>query len=142
MHYFKMGTRIEREFAIGSKTLRPTACSMAEPLETDEIKSSFRSEGDDMAKLFDPIRLGVIEAPNRIIMAPLTRGRASRDHVPTKIMADYYSRNARQPDLIISEAAGISREGLGFPYGPGLWTSAQVDGWKAVTEAVHRAGDS
>jgi len=92
-----------------------------------------------MPNLFDPIQLGDIKAPSRIIMAPLTRGRASRDHVPTQIMADYYSQRASAA-LIITEATGISQEGLGFPYGPGIWTSAQIDGWKAVTDAVHRAG--
>ena len=92
-----------------------------------------------MPELFDPIQLGDIKAPNRIIMAPLTRSRASRDHVPTKIMADYYSQRA-SAGLIIAEATGISREGLGFPYAPGIWTSAQIEGWEAVTDAVHRGG--
>src|SRR5882762_3306075 len=92
-----------------------------------------------MAELFDPIQLGDINAPSRIIMAPLTRSRASRDHVPTKIMVDYYSQRA-SAGLIIAEATGISREGLGFPYAPGIWTSAQIEGWEAVTDAVHRAG--
>jgi len=92
-----------------------------------------------MSKLFDPIQLGDIKAPNRIIMAPLTRSRALRDHVPTKIMADYYSQRA-SAGLIIAEATGISREGLGFPYAPGIWTIAQIEGWEAVTDAVHRAG--
>ena len=74
-----------------------------------------------MPSLFDPIELGAIQAPNRILMAPLTRGRATRDHVPTAIMADYYAQRA-SAGLIISEATGISREGLGWPYAPGLWT--------------------
>ena len=92
-----------------------------------------------MPTLFDPIRFGAIEAPNRILMAPLTRGRSTRDHVPTAIMADYYAQRAGA-GLIISEGTGISREGLGWPYAPGLWTEAQVEGWKPVTEALHRAG--
>jgi 2,4-dienoyl-CoA reductase-like NADH-dependent reductase (Old Yellow Enzyme family) len=92
-----------------------------------------------MTSLFDPIRLGAIEAPNRIVMAPLTRGRADREAVPTPIMAEYYAQRA-SAGLIISEATGISREGLGWPFAPGLWTQAQVEGWKPVTEAVHRAG--
>ncbi len=91
------------------------------------------------ATLFDPIRLGAIEAPNRIIMAPLTRGRATREHVPTPIMAEYYAQRA-SAGLIISEATGISREGLGWPYAPGLWTEEQVAAWRPVTEAVHKAG--
>lgn len=92
-----------------------------------------------MSDLFDPIRLGAIEAPNRVLMAPLTRGRADRDGVPTAIMADYYAQRA-SAGLIISEATGISRQGLGWPFAPGLWTQAQAEGWKPVTEAVHAAG--
>jgi 2,4-dienoyl-CoA reductase-like NADH-dependent reductase (Old Yellow Enzyme family) len=92
-----------------------------------------------MADLFTPVQLGAIAAPNRVLMAPLTRGRATREHVPTAIMGDYYAQRAAA-GLIISEATGISREGLGWPYAPGLWTEAQVEGWKPVVEAVHAAG--
>ena len=91
-----------------------------------------------MASLFDPIQLGAIAAPNRILMAPLTRGRSSRDHVPSALMPIYYAQRA-SAGLIISEATGISREGTGWPYAPGLWTDAQVEAWKPVTEAVHKA---
>jgi hypothetical protein len=72
-------------------------------------------------------------------MAPLTRGRAARDAVPTPIMAEYYRQRA-SAGLIISEATGISREGLGWPYAPGLWTGEQTESWKPVTQAVHDAG--
>lgn len=89
--------------------------------------------------LFDPITLGAIEAPNRIIMAPLTRGRAGPGFVPNELARDYYSQRA-SAGLIISEATGISQEGLGWPSAPGLWTDAQVEGWKPVNEAVHAAG--
>jgi 2,4-dienoyl-CoA reductase-like NADH-dependent reductase (Old Yellow Enzyme family) len=92
-----------------------------------------------MPSLFDPIKLGAIEAPNRVLMAPLTRGRATRDHVPTRIMQTYYAQRA-SAGLILTEATGISRQGLGWPYAPGLWTDAQVEGWKPVTAAVHEAG--
>lgn len=92
-----------------------------------------------MPSLFDPIQLGAVHAPNRILMAPLTRGRSTREHVPTPIMADYYVQRAGA-GLIISEATGISREGLGWPFAPGLWTEAQVEGWKPVVEAIHEAG--
>ena len=92
-----------------------------------------------MPTLFDPVEMGALKLPNRIIMAPLTRGRATREGVPTAIMADYYAQRAAA-GLIISEATGISREGLGWPYAPGLWTDAQGEGWKPVVEAVHRAG--
>jgi 2,4-dienoyl-CoA reductase-like NADH-dependent reductase (Old Yellow Enzyme family) len=89
--------------------------------------------------LFDPIQLGAIAAPNRILMAPLTRGRSTREHVPTPIMAEYYAQRA-SAGLIISEATGISRQGLGWPYAPGLWNEAQRDAWRPVTDAVHEAG--
>ena len=90
-----------------------------------------------MAALFDPLNLGAIELPNRIVMAPLTRARAGRDGVPSDLMALYYAQRA-SAGLIISEATGISREGLGWPNAPGLWDDSQVEGWKRVTEAVHR----
>jgi len=92
-----------------------------------------------MPSLFDPIKLGAIDAPNRVLMAPLTRGRATREHVPTDLMKIYYSQRAAA-GLILSEATGISRQGLGWPFAPGLWTAEQVEGWKPVTEAVHEAG--
>ncbi|GGO95179.1 alkene reductase [Stakelama pacifica] len=92
-----------------------------------------------MPSLFESIALGDIHAPNRVLMAPLTRARGTRDHVPTPIMAEYYAQRA-SAGLIISEATGISREGLGWPYAPGLWTDEQVDAWKPITDAVHRAG--
>lgn len=92
-----------------------------------------------MTNLFDPIRLGAIDASNRILMAPLTRARATRDHVPTPLMIDYYRQRA-SAGLIISEATGISGQGLGWPYAPGLWSAEQVEAWKPVTEAVHEAG--
>ena len=92
-----------------------------------------------MPTLFDPIQLGAIGAPNRIIMAPLTRGRATREHVPTPLMVDYYTQRAGA-GLIISEATGISQQGLGWPYAPGLWNAEQVAAWKPVTTSVHGAG--
>ena len=92
-----------------------------------------------MPTLFDPVEMGALALPNRVLMAPLTRGRATREAVPTPIMADYYAQRA-SAGLIISEATGISREGLGWPYAPGLWNADQVEGWKPVVAAVHEAG--
>ncbi|MGB5778860.1 MAG: alkene reductase [Allopontixanthobacter sediminis] len=90
--------------------------------------------------LFTPITLGAIEARNRIFMAPLTRGRASMPgFVPNEMMATYYRQRAGA-GLIISEATGISVEGLGWPSAPGIWSDEQVEGWKQVTEAVHEDG--
>lgn len=92
-----------------------------------------------MPTLFDPIDLGAIHCPNRILMAPLTRGRADPGHIPNDLMRLYYEQRA-SAGLIISEATGISQEGLGWPSAPGIWTDAQTEGWKPVTEAVHKAG--
>src|SRR5215211_1346301 len=92
-----------------------------------------------MPNLFDPLELGAIELANRIVMAPLTRARAGREAVPNELMAAYYAQRA-SAGLIISEATGISREGLGWPNAPGLWNDGQVEGWKLVTDAVHRTG--
>jgi N-ethylmaleimide reductase len=92
-----------------------------------------------MPTLFDPIMLGAIKAPNRIIMAPLTRGRATRKHVPTALMGEYYSQRA-SAGLIISEATGISRQGLGWPSAPGLWSEEQIAAWTPIVRSVHAAG--
>ena len=93
-----------------------------------------------MASLFDPIQLGDIAAPNRILMAPLTRGRSEGVHVPiSALKADYYAQRAGA-GLIIAEATGISQEGSGWPAAPGIWNAEQVEAWKPVTEAVHEAG--
>jgi N-ethylmaleimide reductase len=92
-----------------------------------------------MTTLFDPIKVGRLTCPNRIWMAPLTRGRGTREHVPTELMATYYSQRA-SAGLIISEATGISVEGSGWPYAGGLWGQEHADHWRVVTHAVHRAG--
>jgi N-ethylmaleimide reductase len=90
--------------------------------------------------LFDPIALGAIHAPNRVLMSPLTRGRSVGAHVPvSELKADYYSQRA-SAGLIIAEATGISQEGLGWPSAPGIWSQDQVTAWKPVTKAVHDAG--
>jgi N-ethylmaleimide reductase len=92
-----------------------------------------------MPSLFDPIAIGALTCPNRIFMAPLTRGRATRDHVPTELMKEYYTQRAAA-GLIITEATGMSRQGLGWPYAPGIWTAEQMEAWKPITESVHEAG--
>ncbi|MEP6786178.1 MAG: alkene reductase [Sphingomonadales bacterium] len=93
-----------------------------------------------MPTLFDPIKLGAIDAPNRIFLAPLTRGRSSEGHVPvTALKAEYYSQRAAA-GLLISEATGITQEGMGWPYAPGIWSDEQVAAWQPVTQAVHEAG--
>src|SRR5271154_5681049 len=90
--------------------------------------------------LFTPLRMGDLDLPNRIVMAPLTRMRAgSMDHVPTALQAAYYAQRA-SAGLIIAEATAISPDGFGYANTPGLWNAEQVRGWRQVTDAVHAAG--
>ncbi|GMM93472.1 alkene reductase [Qipengyuania sp. MTN3-11] len=90
--------------------------------------------------LFQPLAMGAIEAKNRIVMAPLTRGRSTQPgSVPNEMMATYYSQRA-SAGLIVTEGTGISVEGLGWPAAPGIWSEEQTEGWKQVTRAVHEEG--
>ncbi len=81
---------------------------------------------------------GTLSLKNRILMAPLTRCMADDELVPTQAMADYYARRA-ESGLIISEATIIRPDAQGYPNTPGLFTPAQIDGWRVVTDAVHQA---
>ncbi|TNE30840.1 MAG: alkene reductase [Alphaproteobacteria bacterium] len=93
-----------------------------------------------MSKLLEPLLLGDLQLPNRVIMSPLTRCRA--DHgtrVPNGLMAEYYAQRAGA-GLIISEATSVDPMGVGYPDTPGIWSDAQVDGWRKVTSAVHAKG--
>jgi len=93
-----------------------------------------------MSKLFDPIRIGDLELPNRIIMAPLTRSRAiGGGRVPNALMAQYYVQRA-SAGLILSEATAVTPQGVGYADTPGIWSDEQVAGWKLVTDTVHAAG--
>jgi len=93
-----------------------------------------------MPSLFEPITVGTLRLPNRIVMAPLTRSRATADtRVPVPMMAEYYSQRATA-GLIISEATVVDRMGVGYQATPGIWSDEQVEGWKSVTGAVHKAG--
>ena len=92
-----------------------------------------------MADLSSPVQFGDLKLKNRVIMAPLTRSRATDDRVPTAMMAEYYAQRA-SAGLIISEATVISEEANGYLNTPGLFSDAQVEGWKQVTSAVHEEG--
>ncbi|MDZ4135300.1 MAG: alkene reductase, partial [Paracoccaceae bacterium] len=90
--------------------------------------------------LFSSIRLGALDLKNRVVMAPLTRNRARpEDDTPYALHAQYYQQRAGA-GLIITEGAQISAEGKGYAWTPGIYSAAQVAGWKAVTEAVHAKG--
>ena len=91
-------------------------------------------------QLFSPVNFGSLKLPNRIVMAPLTRSRASQPgDIPSAMNATYYAQRA-SAGLIISEATQVSRQGQGYAWTPGIYTDAQVAGWKQVTDAVHAAG--
>jgi 2,4-dienoyl-CoA reductase-like NADH-dependent reductase (Old Yellow Enzyme family) len=92
-----------------------------------------------MRTLFDPIKLGDIELPNRIIMAPLTRCRASQGRIPNDLMKRYYVQRA-SAGLIFTEATSVTPMGVGYPNTPGIWSDQQTAGWKRITDAVHSAG--
>ncbi|MGH8467277.1 MAG: alkene reductase [Pseudomonas sp.] len=92
-----------------------------------------------MTTIFDPITLGDLQLPNRIIMAPLTRCRADEGRVPNALMAEYYVQRA-SAGLNLSEATSVTPMGVGYPDTPGIWSNDQVRGWANVTKSVHGAG--
>ena len=92
-----------------------------------------------MPSLFDPLSIGDLTLPNRVIMAPLTRLRADENKVPTAIMADYYAQRA-SAGLIISEGVPVSQQGVGYRGVAGIWADEHVNGWRSVTRAVKAAG--
>src|SRR5450830_523548 len=93
-----------------------------------------------MTTMFDPIKVGALEWPNRIVMAPLTRSRAiGAARVPNALMAEYYVQRA-SAGLILSEATSVTPMGVGYADTPGIWSNDQVRGWANVTKAVHGAG--
>ncbi|MBR0830018.1 alkene reductase [Bradyrhizobium manausense] len=92
-----------------------------------------------MAKsLFDPAPLGALRLPNRIVMSSMSRDR-SPGGVPTALNARYYAQRATA-GLVVTESTAISARGVGWPNTPGIYTEAQITGWREVTDAVHRAG--
>lgn len=89
--------------------------------------------------LFQPLKLGALTLPNRILMAPLTRSRAEGEHVPTELMAEYYAQRV-SAGLIIAEATMVMAGNSAFWHEPGIYSDAQVAGWRKTTDAVHAAG--
>jgi N-ethylmaleimide reductase len=89
--------------------------------------------------LFAPFKLGNLELPNRVVMAPLTRQRAGEGNVPHELNATYYAQRA-SAGLIIAEASQVCPQGQGYPHTPGIHSPEQVAGWKLVTDAVHQHG--
>src|SRR6202451_2664358 len=95
---------------------------------------------DSMPSLFDPLKIGDLEIPNRVFMAPLTRNRSTGPgRVPNVLMRDYYVQRA-SAGLILSEATSVAPAGVGYPHTPGVWSDEQTEGWRNVVEGVHAAG--
>ena len=92
-----------------------------------------------MPTLFDPISIGDLVLPNRVVMAPLTRLRAGESQIPNALMAEYYAQRA-SAGLIITEGVPVSPQGVGYAGVPGVWSKEQTEGWKQVTRAVKAAG--
>ena len=92
-----------------------------------------------IAALFEPTKLGALSLANRVVMAPLTRSRADGNGVPAPFAATYYAQRATA-GLVVAEMTQISNEGKGYARTPGIHTAAQIEGWRHVTEAVHKAG--
>ncbi len=92
------------------------------------------------SNLFEPVTLGAVELPHRVLMAPLTRMRATPPgDVPNDLMREYYVQRAGA-GLIVSEGTQISTEGKGYMDTPGIYSAEQVEGWRRITDAVHEAG--
>lgn len=89
--------------------------------------------------LFDPYTLGSLTLSNRVVLAPLTRNRAGAGFVPSEFAATYYGQRA-SAGLLIAEATQISQQGQGYQDTPGIYSQAQIDGWRGVTAAVHAQG--
>jgi len=92
-----------------------------------------------MPTLFDPLRVGALNLPNRVVMAPLTRLRAGPTNIPNALMAEYYAQRA-SAGLLITEGVPVSPQGVGYAGVPGIWSKEQTEAWKQVTKAVHDKG--
>lgn len=92
-----------------------------------------------MPTLLDPLQIGELHLPNRVIMSPLTRSRAGAARQPNELMAEYYTQRATA-GLILTEATSVTPMGVGYADTPGVWSKEQVEGWKLTTKAVHAAG--
>ena len=116
--------------------------AVAWPRNTPVAELNWVTSGiSSMSTLFDPIRFGNLSARNRIVMAPLTRNRAGPKQIPTALMVLYYEQRS-SAGLVVSEATQISAEAQGYLDTPGIYSDAQLDGWRAVTAAVHAKGGS
>ncbi|KAF8264533.1 putative NADPH2 dehydrogenase chain OYE2 [Lactarius quietus] len=94
-----------------------------------------------VSALFQPLRVGTANLQHRVVMAPLTRLRANKDHVHGELAKTYYAQRSSVPGtLLITEATFIAPQAAGYRNAPGIWNAAQISGWKEVTDAVHANG--
>ncbi len=112
--------------AVRKLRLRAAACTIGKPRIL-------------MTSLFDPLKAGAFTLKNRVVLAPLTRCRASAGRVPNDMMREYYEQRA-SAGLMLTEATSVTPMGVGYPDTPGIWSDEQVAGWKKITDAVHAAG--
>jgi 2,4-dienoyl-CoA reductase-like NADH-dependent reductase (Old Yellow Enzyme family) len=92
-----------------------------------------------MPTLFDPVKIGALELPNRVVMAPLTRMRAFEERAPGPLNLEHYVQRA-SAGLILTEATSVAPQGVGYPNTPGIWSDLQVQRWTQIVSAVHQAG--
>lgn len=90
--------------------------------------------------ILSPIKLGSVQLDHRVVLAPLTRLRATLQGVPTDLQLEYYQQRTSKGGLLIAESVGISPNALSYPHGPGIFNQEQIDGWKKITDAVHKKG--
>lgn len=131
--------------------IRSSSCRKSEPSPSVfrgmldnayDAASTIPNQGNTLpseSPLFEPVSLGALRLPNRMVMAPLTRSRAPQDGRPGPAARLYYAQRA-SAGLIVSEGVCISPEGTGNPFVPGIWNDDHVAGWKEITDAVHDAG--
>ncbi|KAF5351526.1 hypothetical protein D9758_007236 [Tetrapyrgos nigripes] len=94
----------------------------------------------NVSALLKPVQIGPYTARNRIFMSAMGRNRSVPTSVPNELNVEYYRQRARSAGLIVTEALLISRQGIEWPYSPGIWSSEQIEGWRKVVEAVHAEG--
>src|SRR4051812_34025803 len=94
---------------------------------------------DTKTDLFTPVRIGALELPNRIVMAPMMRNRAAPGNVPQAMNITYYTQRATA-GLIVTEATQVSPQGVGYPNTPGIHSAEQIAGWRQIVDAVHAQG--
>src|ERR1700680_4251795 len=109
-------------------------------LATTSVAEAVRAQLAPAGLLFQPYKFGPLTLPHRIVMAPLTRSRARQPgNVPSALNACYYAQRASAA-LIVTEATQVSQQGQGYAWTPGIHSREQIEGWRLVTDAVHKAG--